>query len=174
MKLLSRTTTNPGVDVQIPAYGLRNELVKRSEEAARLSTNRVTFDYVGGFTATTSANTTSITSVSGLSYPTSYVGAIVTGSGIPSSTVITGVSGTTIYLSNAATANASGVQISFTDFILPVGYEAKSVMSAGSLKQEGSTKDWTRLYDGFKETIRFGTAPGYNTWVSIQAERVPS
>ena len=173
-KLLARTTTNPGVDIQMPNRNLKSELSKKSETAMRLSSNLVTFDYVGGFTATTSANSTSITSVSGLSYPTSYIGAVVTGSGIPASTTITNVSGTTIYLSKAATASASGVQISFTDFVLPVGYEAKTVMSAGVIKQEGSTKDWQRLYDGFKETIRFGTAPGYTTWVSIQAEKTQS
>ena len=110
-------------------------------------------------------------SVAGLTYPTSYIGARVTGSGIPADTVVAGVSGTTIYLSAAATATATGVQISFADYVLPVGYEAKAVSAAGALKQEGSTKDWTRLFDGFKETVRFGSAPAYNAWVQIQAAR---
>lgn len=171
VKLEARTTTTPGVDITIPAYGLREELVKRAESAARLARNLTTFDYVGGFTANTTNGSTSITNVAGLSYPTSHIGAQVTGTGIPAGTVITAVSGTTAYLSKAATATGTTVQISFTDFILPVGYEAKAVMSAGALKQEGATKDYTRLFDGFKETLRFGAAPGYTTWVQIQATR---
>lgn len=171
VQLLARSTTSPGVDVTIPAYGLREELVKRAESAARLNAQLAVFDYVGGFTASTTNGSTSITSVAGLTYPASYIGAQITGSGIPAGTVITGVSGTTIYLSAAATATATGVQISFTDFALPVGYEAKAVLSAGSVKTEGSTKDYTRLFDGFRESIRFGTAPGYQAAVQIQATR---
>jgi hypothetical protein len=63
------------------------------------------------------------------------------------------------------------VQVSFVDFPLPVGLETKTVMVAGAVKQEGSTKDYTRLFNGFKETIRFGTAPEYTAWVQIQATR---
>ena len=74
-------------------------------------------------------------------------------------------------MSNTANANSSNVQISFTDFNLPVGYETKSIMVSGVSKQEGATKDWTRLYDGFRETIRFGVAPGYNAWVQIEAKK---
>lgn len=171
VKLEARTTTSPGVDITLPAYGLREELVKRAESAARLARNLTTFDYVGGFTANTTSGSTSITNVAGLSYPVNSIGAQVTGTGIPTGAVITAVSGTTIYLSKAATATGTAVQISFTDFILPVGYEAKAVMSAGALKQEGATKDYTRLFDGFKETVRFGVAPGYTAWVQVQAVR---
>ena len=171
IQLLARSTTNPGVDVSIPAYGLREELVRRAEAAARLNKDLVAFDYVGGFTATTVNGNTAITSVANLSYPGSVVGAAVTGSGIPAGATIVAISGTTIYLSAAATASASGVQINFTDFHLPVGYEAEEVSSAGTAKQEGATKDWTRRFDGFRETIRFGTAPGNTTWVQIQASR---
>ena len=53
VELASRSTTNPGVDVSIPAYGLREELVKRSESAARLTKELIVLDYVGGFTAST-------------------------------------------------------------------------------------------------------------------------
>jgi trimeric autotransporter adhesin len=171
VQLLARSTTSPGVDITIPAYGLREELVKRAESAARLARNLIPFDYVGGFTASTTNGSTSITSVASLSYPTSYIGAKVTGSGIPADTVITAVRGTTIYLSKAATATATGVQISFTDFILPVGYEAKDVLLAGVSQKEGSTAAFSRLFDGFKEAIRFGTAPAYNANVTIQAAR---
>jgi len=169
--LSGRTTTSPGVDVTIPAYNLREELIRRAEDAARLNANLATFDYVGGFTANSTNGDTAILSVAGLSYPSSYKGAKVTGSGIPADTVVAGVSGTTIYLSKAATATATGVTIAFTDFALPVGYKAKSVSVAGAAQQEGATKAFTRLFDGFKETVRFGAAPAYDAWVQIQATR---
>ena len=172
LHLAARSTTNPGVDVTVPSYNLREELVKRAE----LSQNRdiVTFDYIGGFTATTSitgAAAYTLTSVSGFTYPSqvNMIGAVITGTGIPASTTIVDIVGTTIYMDKAATAAASGVQISLTDFALPVGYETRLVLSAGAYKQEGSTKDWQRLYDGFKETIRFNTAPGYNVFIQLQA-----
>lgn len=174
VQMLARTTTNPGVDVTIPAYGLREELVRRAEVAARLNAQLATFDYVGGFTASTTTGNTAITSATGITYPTSYIGAQVTGAGIPSNTTVVSVSGTTIYLSAAATATATNVQISFTDFILPVGYEAKVVLSSGLSRVEGSTKDFTRRFDGFKETIRFAAAPGNQAAVQIQAVRSQS
>ena len=171
VKLEARSTTNPGVDITMPAYRLRSELVRRAEAAARMNAQLTTFDYVGGFTASTTSGSTSITSVAGLSYPTRYVGAQVSGAGIPAGTVVSAVSGTTLYLSKAATATATGVQISFTDFVLPMGHEAKTVMVAGAVKQEGATKDFTRLFDGFKETVRFAVAPAYNAWVQVQTTR---
>lgn len=171
VQLLARTTTNPGVDITVPAQNLREELIKRGEAAARLNAQPATFDYVGGFTATTTSGSTSITSAAGLTYPVSYVGARVTGSGIPADTFVAAVVGTTVYLTKAATASASAVQISFTDFILPVGYEAKVVLAGGANKVEGATKDFVRLFDGFKETIRFGTAPGHTAAIQIQATR---
>lgn len=143
----------------------------RDAAAARLSKEVAIYDFVGGFTANTTSGSTAITSVAGLSYPTSAIGARVSGAGIPENTTIVGVSGTTIYLSAAATATATGVSVSFLDFILPVGLEAKAVLSAGALKQEGSTKDYTRLFDGFRETIRFAVAPGATAWVQVQATR---
>lgn len=172
LELVARSTTNPGVDVSIPAYGLREELVRRAEAAARLGKEQVAYDYVGGFTGNTTSGSTAIASVAGLSYPTSYIGAQISGSGIPTGTTIVAVSGTTIYLSAAATATATGVSVTFLDFKLPAGMEAKEVATAGAIKQEGSTKDYTRLYDGFIETIRFGSAPGVTAWVQIKAQRI--
>lgn len=107
VKLLARSTTSPGVDVSIPAYGLREELVKRAEAAARVAKNVTAID----FDATTGQ----------------------------------------------------------TDFTLPVGYAARSVLSAGALKREGATKDWVRKFDGFRETVSFGVAPGNGVWVQIHA-----
>lgn len=171
VKLEARSTGNPGVDITIPPYLLRTELVRRAEAAARLTNSLQTFDYVGGFTATTTTGSTAVTSASGISYPGSYIGAQVTGTGVQAGTIVSTISGTTLYLSKPATASGTNVQLSFTDFVLPTGYEAKQVFSAGAQKQEGTTKDYTRIFDGFKETIRFGVAPGYQAWVSIQAAR---
>jgi hypothetical protein len=61
-----------------------------------------------------------------------------------------------------------------TDFVLPDGWETLEVISAGASKREGSTKDWIRLWDGFKEIIRFGVSPGNGTWVQIIARKVPT
>jgi hypothetical protein len=174
LDLVARSTTNSGVDVTIPASGLREELLKRSETAAKLNAQLATFDYVGGFTASTTAGSTAITSVAGITYPASYIGAVITGSGIPANTTVLAVSGTTIQLSRAATVTATGVTISFQDFILPFGLEAKEVSLAGVAQREGSTAQFTRLFDGFKETIRFGTAPSNTALVQIQAVRTAS
>jgi len=179
VELNSRITTNPGVDVSIPAYGLREELVRRSEAASRLGKELAVYDYVGGFTGNITTGSTAIASVAGLTYPTSYIGARISGTGIPTNATgiptnatVVAVSGTTIYISAAATATTTGLSITFLDFILPAGMETKTVMSAGAVKQEGSTKDYTRLFDGFVETIRFAAAPGVTAWVQIQAQRI--
>lgn len=171
-KLLARTTTNPGVDIQMPSRNLRAEL-RRRREALSVVRDLVTLDYFGGFTATTTLNSTSLTSVASSLVPstTNLIGCAVSGTGIPASTFITGVSGTTIFISKPATANGSNIQISTTDFNLPVGYTEVAVLVAGALRREGSTADFTRLHDGFRETIRFAVAPGHNAWVQIQAVR---
>jgi hypothetical protein len=111
IKLLARSTTTPGVDVTIPSYNLRSEVVNKSIAAARLSRQQQVFDF-----------------------------------------------------------DAIAAQ---TDFVLPVGWTAIEVISAGASKREGSTKDFTRLYDGFRETIRFAVAPGAAVWVQIAARRIP-
>lgn len=59
-----------------------------------------------------------------------------------------------------------------TDFTLPVGYEAVDVRSAGAIRREGSTRDWVRVFDGFRETVRFAVAPGNGVWVQITARGV--
>jgi hypothetical protein len=100
IKLLGRSVTNPGVDVQIPAKNLRPKDMPRD-------TNQdiVVFDF------------DSVTSQ--------------------------------------------------TDFVLPVGYTARVVYSAGVQRREGAT--WSRLYDGFKESVRFAVAPDNGTWVQVHA-----
>jgi hypothetical protein len=180
VKLLARSTANPGVDVTIPAYGLREELFNRAERAAALSRLEEVFDWVGGFTATVSNNTNTLNSVSpaaiaGTMYPygSTIIGAQLTGATLPAGTTVQTVPITTSIYTSApiTTGGGTGIAFAFTDFILPVGYEAKSVYVNGVKKQEGSTKDWTRLYDGFRETIRFAVAPGSTAWVQIKARR---
>jgi hypothetical protein len=171
VQLLARSTTSPGVDITAPAQNLREELLKDAEAAARMNAQLAVFDYVGGFTATTVTGNTAITSVASLTYPVSYIGARVSGSGIPADTFVAAVVGTTVYLTKAATASASAVAISFSDFILPTGMEAKEVSLAGVAQREGATAQFTRLFDGFKETIRFGTAPSNTALIQIQAAR---
>lgn len=107
VKAISRTSSSPGVDIVIPAYGLREELVRRAEAAAKASKTLTVFDF-----------------------------------------------------------DAVAGQ---TDFVLPVGWTAASVVSAGNTQREGATKNFTRLYDGFRETIRFAVAPGAAVWVRINA-----
>lgn len=58
-----------------------------------------------------------------------------------------------------------------TAFVLPKGYTTKAVYSAGTLKRNGATKDYTTSFDGFAETVTFGTAPGNTVWVSIMCVR---
>ena len=174
IELTSRTTTNPGVDVSIPTYLLREDLNRRAEAASKVFKEIVNFDYVGGFTTSTTTGSTAITSVANLTYPVSPVGARISGAGIPTNATIVAVVGTTIYISAAATATATGVSISFLDFELPTGFEAETVATAGAIRREGTTADFTRLFDGFFETVRFAVAPGSTTWVQIQASRTIS
>ena len=174
IELVSRITTNTGVDVTIPTYLLSEDLSKRAEAASKAFKEIVNFDYVGGFTASTTTGSTAITSVANLTYPVSSAGARISGTGIPTNTTIVAVVGTTIYISAAATATATGVSISFLDFRLPTGFEAETVTTAGAIRREGSTADFTRLFDGFLEAIRFAVAPGATTWVQIQASRIIS
>ena len=109
VKALARTSTNPGVDIQIPAYGLREELVKRAEAAAKTSKTLTVFDF-----------------------------------------------------------DAVAAQ---TDFVLPAGWKTASVISAGNTQREGATKNFIRLFDGFRETIRFAVAPGAAVWIRINATK---
>jgi hypothetical protein len=171
IEIVARTTTNPGVYLTYTAPNIREELLRKAEVVATRNKELVAIDYVGGFTATTTNGSTALTAVAGLSIPTSYIGARISGTGIPANAYVVAVSGTTIYISAAATASAAGVSISFLDFKLPMGMEASVVSIAGTLKQEGSTKDYTRIFDGFVESVRFGVAPSITAWVQIRAQR---
>lgn len=56
-------------------------------------------------------------------------------------------------------------------FPIAAGYRVKAVYAAGALKRNGSTKDYTVSFDGFKETVTFGVAPGAAAWISIMCVR---
>lgn len=171
VKLLARSTTSPGVDVTIPAYGLREELVKRGERAAALSKPLTPFEFdTASFTATTTNGSDQLTSVASV-VGTPYIGMGISGTGIPAGTTIKGINGATYTLSANATATGATVAMGQTDFTLSAGYTAKAVTAAGALKREGATKDFTRLFDGFRETLRFGITPGSAAWVQIHATK---
>jgi hypothetical protein len=102
VKLLARTTTSPGVDVTIPAYGLREELIRRAEAAAKA--NRPEMDVDVDFIAAQ------------------------------------------------------------TDWTAPAGFVITGVSLASGKKREGATKDYIKLFDGFRETARMAVAPGAGVW----------
>lgn len=108
-KLIARTGTLSGVDVTLPPMNLKEQLVRRAEDAARAGRVTRVFDF-------------------------------------------------------DATASQ-------TEFPLPVGFEAVEVIAAGASKREGSTKDWQRKFDGFKETVSFNTGQAAGTWVQATARR---
>lgn len=171
VKLLSRITTSPGVDITLPSITVRDEFLKRAELDAIQSDELMTFDFdAAGFTATTVSGSNAITSVSSV-VGTPYLGMGITGTGIPTNTTIIGINGATYYLSANATANGSGVVIGQSTFLLPMGWKSVEVIAASSSKREGSTKDWERLSDGFRETVRFLVSPGSAAWVQITALR---
>jgi len=147
-KLIARNTS---VDIITPKYSLKDEHYKVLNTG---STKLETFNYVGGFSGTTSSTANTITGITNLTYPVSYIGAKITGANIPANTYVVNVSGTTIYMNNNATASGA-TTITFQDFYLPIGYKARIVTLAGLVKQKGSTKDYTTLYDGFKKKVRF-------------------
>jgi len=164
VKLSSRAATLPGVDVTVPPYGLREELVRRAEAAAKATRPIAALNRDAiGFTATTTSASSALTAVS-VTSGVPYIGMVVSGTGIPAGTRIIGINGTIYYLNANATATATAVAIGQTSFILPVGFTVVEVMTAGNSRQEGSTKDYTRTFDGFAETVQFAVSPGSGAW----------
>jgi hypothetical protein len=174
MKMLARSTTNPGVDILVPAYALREELANRDRAAAERARLDQPFDFSGGFTAIQANGSTALTNASGWTYPSqaNQRGVGASGTNIPVNTVLTDYSGTTAALSAAATG-AGAQQISLKGFRLPPGIEATDVYAgpAGSMspKMEGVSNDYTRAFDGFCETVLM--TPGYNAQVRINGRR---
>jgi hypothetical protein len=63
-----------------------------------------------------------------------------------------------------------------TSYTLPYGFTAMNLWAVGAPKREGSTKDYTRSFDGYRETITFAAAPlasgGSGTaWVRLDMSR---
>jgi hypothetical protein len=173
IKLLARSTTNPGVDVSIPSYGLREELFNRSKAAADRARLEEPFDYSGGFQCTTTLNSTALTNVVGWVYPPQVNprGVPLVAAGIPAGAVVTDVVGSTVYISAPATATAANVSVTTTDQPLPTGYEARKVGKNGTGMQEGIGKGFTRVFDGFVERPRLVSNPVYSDWVQVSARR---
>lgn len=171
-RLLARSDTSFTVDFSTPARLIREELARRAEDAARIVRTRVSqeADCIG-FTANLTSGSASATSVS-VTSGTPYEGMTVTGTGIPAGTVIQRINGATYTLSQAASASGTAVAIGQASFVLPVGFTAQSVHSGGARKREGATKDWTRAWDGFRETVLFGTSPGSAVSVQIDMQRI--
>jgi hypothetical protein len=130
-------------------------------------------EWVGGFTGTLALGLNTITSISGMSLPpgATAIGAQVSHANLPAGTTILEIVGTTAYLSANATAAAAGASIAFLDFLPATGVEVRSPYVNGSRKVEGATKDYTKLFDGFRERIRFPAAspPGATAAVSMDA-----
>jgi hypothetical protein len=150
---------------------LRDELRRKEEARKALGKVPVFFDFdTISFTSPTTSGSAALTASSIVGTP--YVGMGITGTGIPAGTTIIAISGTAYTMSaNATATDAGAVAMGQCSFNLQKGYTAKAVYSAEALKREGATKTYTRAFDGFKETINFGTSPGSAVWVSIMAIR---
>lgn len=57
-----------------------------------------------------------------------------------------------------------------TDFTLPPGWSVKDVLVGGVRKRLGATKDYTVIFDGYRDTVRFAASPGA-AWVQVIAGR---
>lgn len=169
IKLVSRATTSPGVDVSISGQTLIESLSKRAESAYAQSRQSQIFDFdTSSFTAAMTNGSPIVTASSIVGTP--YIGMGVTGTGIPANTTILGINGTSYVFSANCTVTASNI-VGQSTFTLVSGWTAIEVLAAGASKREGSTKDWTRSYDGFRETIKFAVSPGSAAWVQITARK---
>lgn len=162
---------NVGASVYVPAQNLRDELKRREEARKALGKEPVFFDFdTASFTATTTSGSNVLASVASV-VGAPYIGMGITGTGIPAGATITGINGSTYYLSANATASGTAVAMGQSSFTLQQGYTAKAVYVAEALKREGPTRAYTRAFDGFRETVNFGVAPASAVWVSIMAVR---
>ncbi len=110
----------------VPVRLLRTDLLDEfgdptpMPQAANLADLGANFNYAwaynGSFSATPTGDTTNTsTSITNVVTANRYaIGMSITGAGIPVSTTITGISGNTLTISNAATATATGVTLTIT------------------------------------------------------------
>ena len=93
------------------------------------------------FTLTTTGNTHSNTTLDGLASTVGVaVGQIVTGSGIPAGTTVASVSGSTVTLSQAATATASGVSVTFTGATVTMSHNGTATNNSVAITVTGGTR----------------------------------
>lgn len=177
------TGSAPNVELSRPSQAIREELMRRAEEA---NAQRITvprdLDYVGGFTATVTNGSSQLSAIgstlvrgsSGV-YPATVdlTGAVVTNANLPASTRLLQIeSATAARVSANGTGTAVGANVLFKTIPLPVGMEAIGVFVDGLKRTEGSTKYWQRLFDGFQETIQFTTEPGVSAAINVATRRM--
>lgn len=109
----SSTAVNTGVMETTATAGQINE-----PASATATTKSIVGSYVGPASITFTANTTTasvyLTNVSSAQFL--EVGGTISGSGIPTGTIIKAINGATITMSNAATATATGVTVTRTAY----------------------------------------------------------
>lgn len=175
VKLVSRTGGSyPGVDITEPSKSLKEELLRKSEDARRLYQPLAPMDWVGGFTANTANGSVALSSPSAITVPTgaTFFGAALNATGVPAGASIAAANGASWNMSAAATATGTTVPISFLEFIAPIGYEFVNFRVDGLRKAEGATKYWQRRHDGFRERVFCPAAPGPSAEVSADLRRV--
>jgi hypothetical protein len=183
VRLMARSTTNPGADVTVPAANLMAELLRRGEEATRNARGVETFEWSGGFNASITLGATLVSSsthAASLPSGATFVGAQISGTGVPAGATMGFVQAlaSQFTLSAPGTATTGVVALTFNDFILPLGYEPRavyvSVAGTTARKREGASLDYTVLWDGYRNRVRFATAPGATAVVTIDARKVTS
>ena len=174
--LVARATVDAGVDVTIPQSNIKTMLERDRAIESQQQITIFDFDPVTFTNATLTTNSTLMTVTTANTTNTPVVGmTVTTASGLAAGTYIVGfATGTpnSYYLSNPFTGTTGSTftvtQISFT---LPTGYTATAVYKTGTELRESisATKDWSRSFDGFRETITLTTAPASSDWIQIHA-----
>lgn len=174
IRLISRNASQPGVDVTVPGYVLRPELLKATAEKEELNRNISIFNfdpYV--FSADTTAGSNVLTNViyDLGTQPAPYIGLVIGGQGVAVGSTVENVFESNIILDKPATSTNGYSSLSQAAFRLPAGWTALEVRSSGQSRREGPTKDYIRMDDGFCETIRFFSGQSSSASVQITAIR---
>jgi len=121
---------------------------------------RVLFVNPNFSSATITANTVSgsfVITTTSAGGPVS-VGQAITGSGIPSSTIITAVQGNNVTLSNAATATASGVSLTVSSS--GIGFDLSPYFNDASISWSQAAEETTTFLQGGSKTYIPGLKDG--------------
>lgn len=121
---------NPNITGVAPGYPMSGAGIP----AATTVLNYASFSLTTTGNTNTSTSLTSVANTSGLA-----VGQPVAGLGIPSGTVITAISGSTVTISNAATATATGVSLFFTGATITMSANATATTNGLSITIAGGT-----------------------------------